>query len=139
MKIPASRMELLYLDQNYLSGIVKGKVAFRELEPALRAAVARGAVGVPESEAHRLESCGVRKLGPGSRGWAVLTSASSSRREDVAGTVGLLVNSKFCPLYPRSAAWHRPKRSPGLASGCSRKIRPRRDGGRESYLQPFGG
>lgn len=47
---------LLYLDQNYLSGIVKRKVGFRELEPALRAAVARGAVGVPESEAHRLES-----------------------------------------------------------------------------------
>jgi hypothetical protein len=47
---------LLYLDQNYLSGIVKRKPAFRELEPILRAAVARGAVGVPESEAHRLES-----------------------------------------------------------------------------------
>jgi hypothetical protein len=47
---------LLYLDQNYLSGIVKRKVAFRELEPALRAAVARGAVAVPESESHRLES-----------------------------------------------------------------------------------
>src|SRR6266511_1913628 len=30
---------LLYLDQNYLSGIVKRKAAFRELEPALRAAV----------------------------------------------------------------------------------------------------
>jgi hypothetical protein len=49
-------VELLYLDQNYLSGIVKRKVAFRELEPALRAAVARGAVAVPESEVHRLES-----------------------------------------------------------------------------------
>jgi len=49
-------MELLYLDQNYLSGIVKRKVAFRELEPALRAAVARGAVSVPESQSHRLES-----------------------------------------------------------------------------------
>jgi hypothetical protein len=47
---------LLYLDQNYLSGIVRRKVAFRELEPTLRAAVARGAVAVPESEAHRLES-----------------------------------------------------------------------------------
>jgi hypothetical protein len=47
---------LLYLDQNYLSGIVKRKVAFRELEPTLRAAIARGAVAVPESEAHRLES-----------------------------------------------------------------------------------
>jgi hypothetical protein len=49
-------MVLLYLDQNYLSGIVKRKIAFRELEPALRAAVARGAVAVPESETHRLES-----------------------------------------------------------------------------------
>jgi hypothetical protein len=47
---------LLYLDQNYLSGIVKRKVAFRELEPVLRAAVARDVVAVPESEAHRLES-----------------------------------------------------------------------------------
>jgi hypothetical protein len=49
-------IELLYLDQNYLSGIVKRKVAFRELEPVLRAAVARTAVAVPESESHRLES-----------------------------------------------------------------------------------
>lgn len=49
-------MLLLYLDQNYLSGMVKRKPAFRELEPVLREAVARGAVGVPESEAHRLES-----------------------------------------------------------------------------------
>jgi hypothetical protein len=47
---------LLYLDQNYLSGIVKRKPAFRELEPVLRAAVARGAVTVPESPSHRLES-----------------------------------------------------------------------------------
>jgi hypothetical protein len=47
---------LLYLDQNYLSGMVKRKPAFRELEPVLRAAAARGAVAVPESEAHRRES-----------------------------------------------------------------------------------
>jgi hypothetical protein len=47
---------LLYLDQNYLSGMVKRKPAFRELEPVLRRAVARGAVRVPESAAHRLES-----------------------------------------------------------------------------------
>ena len=46
---------LLYLDQNYLSGIVKRKPAFRELEPVLREAVARGAVAVPEP-LHRLES-----------------------------------------------------------------------------------
>jgi hypothetical protein len=49
-------MILLYLDQNYLSGMVKRKPGFRELELVLRAAVARGAVGVPESHAHRLES-----------------------------------------------------------------------------------
>lgn len=47
---------LLYLDQNYLSGIAKAKPAFRELEPVLRAAVARGTVAVPESAAHRIES-----------------------------------------------------------------------------------
>jgi hypothetical protein len=47
---------LLYLDQNYLSGMVKRKPAFRELELVLRAAVAREIVAVPESEAHRLES-----------------------------------------------------------------------------------
>jgi hypothetical protein len=47
---------LLYLDQNYLSGIAKRKPAFRELEPVLRNAVRRGAVAVPESPAHRIES-----------------------------------------------------------------------------------
>jgi hypothetical protein len=47
---------LLYLDQNYLSGMVKRKPAFRELEPVLREAVARGLVAVPESAAHRAES-----------------------------------------------------------------------------------
>jgi hypothetical protein len=47
---------LLYLDQNYLSGMVKRKPAFRELEPVLRAAVGRAAVAVPESAEHRLES-----------------------------------------------------------------------------------
>ncbi len=47
---------LLYLDQNYLSGFVKRKPAFVELELVVRTAVARGAVAVPESAAHRLES-----------------------------------------------------------------------------------
>ena len=47
---------LLYLDQNYLSGMAKRKPAFRELEPVLRSAVARGAVQVPESPVHRIES-----------------------------------------------------------------------------------
>jgi hypothetical protein len=36
--------------------MVKRKPAFRELEPTLRAAVARRAIVVPESEVHRLES-----------------------------------------------------------------------------------
>jgi hypothetical protein len=47
---------LLYLDQNYLSGIVKRKPAFAELEQVLRAAVAAGAVAVPVAEAHLVES-----------------------------------------------------------------------------------
>lgn len=47
---------LLYLDQNYLSGIAKGKPAFRELEAVLRDAVARGAVAVAESPVHARES-----------------------------------------------------------------------------------
>lgn len=40
---------LLYLDQNYLSGIAKRKPAFREFEPVLRDVVARGAVEVMET------------------------------------------------------------------------------------------
>jgi hypothetical protein len=54
---------LLYLDQNYLSGIAKGKPAFRELEPVLRTAVRRGAVQVPESGIHRIESAARPDLG----------------------------------------------------------------------------
>jgi hypothetical protein len=42
--------------------MVKRKVAFRELEPVLRAAVARGVVAVPESETHILESSARRDL-----------------------------------------------------------------------------
>jgi hypothetical protein len=53
----------LYLDQNYLSGIAKRKPAFRELEPVLRAAVERGAVQVPESPVHRIESAARPDLG----------------------------------------------------------------------------
>jgi hypothetical protein len=47
---------LLYLDQNYLSGIAKRKPAFSELEPVLRDAVGAGVVRVPESAVHRIES-----------------------------------------------------------------------------------
>jgi hypothetical protein len=54
---------LLYLDQNYLSGIAKRKPAFRELEPVLREAVRRGVVEVPESRVHRVESAARPDLG----------------------------------------------------------------------------
>jgi hypothetical protein len=57
------RPVLLYLDQNYLSGIAKRKPAFRELEPVLRDAVRRRAVQVPESRVHRIESAARPDLG----------------------------------------------------------------------------
>jgi hypothetical protein len=47
---------VLYLDQNYLSGMVKRKPAFHELEPVLRRAVAAGVVAVPAAAAHDHES-----------------------------------------------------------------------------------
>jgi len=50
------RPQLLYLDQNYLSGIAKRKPAFVELEPVLRAAIARNAIAVAESPMHEQES-----------------------------------------------------------------------------------
>jgi hypothetical protein len=53
---PMDAPPLLYLDQNHLSGIAKRKPAFAALEPALRAAVAAGAVAVVESEVHERES-----------------------------------------------------------------------------------
>ena len=46
----------LYLDQNYLSGFVKRKPAFTELEAVVEAAVAVGAAVVLESPAHEVES-----------------------------------------------------------------------------------
>ena len=54
---------VLYLDQNYLSGIAKRKPAFAELEPVLRDAVARGAVEVVESAVHERESAPRPDLG----------------------------------------------------------------------------
>lgn len=48
--------QVLYLDQNYLSGLAKRKPAFRELEPVLRAAVGAGTVSVVESDVHERES-----------------------------------------------------------------------------------
>jgi hypothetical protein len=56
VRVPPGEPLLLYLDQNYLSGIAKGKPAFAELEPVLRAAVAAGVVAATESAVHRIES-----------------------------------------------------------------------------------
>ena len=47
---------LLYLDQNYLSGIAKRKPAFVALEPVLRESVAVGTIAVVESAVHERES-----------------------------------------------------------------------------------
>ena len=69
-------MLLLYLDQNHLSGIAKRKPAFRELEPVLRAAVARGAVAVVESAVHERESAPRPDLGL----LALLRELSGGRR-----------------------------------------------------------
>jgi predicted nucleic acid-binding protein len=55
-RVATRTTHVLYLDQNYLSGIAKRKPAFRDLEPALRDAVARGAIAVVESAVHERES-----------------------------------------------------------------------------------
>jgi hypothetical protein len=54
---------LLYLDQNYLSGIAKRKPAFAALDPVLHAVVAAGAVAVVESPVHERESAPRPDLG----------------------------------------------------------------------------
>ena len=53
----------LYLDQNYLSGIAKGKPAFRDFAPVLRSAVAARVVSVVESSVHERESAPRPDLG----------------------------------------------------------------------------
>jgi hypothetical protein len=67
---------LLYLDQNYLSGIAKRKPAFAQLAPVLRKAVGCGAVEVVESAVHELES----RPRPDLRLLELLRSFSSGRR-----------------------------------------------------------
>jgi hypothetical protein len=70
---------VLYLDQNYLSGFATAKPAFRELEPVLRAAIARGAVVVVESPVHARESAPPPDLGL----LELLRELSGGRRADV--------------------------------------------------------
>jgi hypothetical protein len=72
-------MELLCVDQNYLSGMVKRKVAFREFESALSAAVARGAVAGGRMARVR------RTAGPAAaRAAARISSPASRSRTSVA-------------------------------------------------------
>jgi hypothetical protein len=56
MAAPSGQRDLLYLDQNYLSGIAKRKPAFVTLEPVLREAVQAGTIAVAESVVHERES-----------------------------------------------------------------------------------
>jgi hypothetical protein len=74
----------LYLDQNYLSGIVKHKPAFRELEPVLRTAAAGGLVAVFESDVHARESRPRPELGL----LALLRELSGGRRLPDPGPAG---------------------------------------------------
>jgi hypothetical protein len=87
---------LLYLDQNYLSGIAKRKPAFRELEPVLREVVSRGAVAVVESVVHERESRPrpdlallelLRELSRGRRLPAALDVPAAEARRRMAWTI----------------------------------------------------
>lgn len=71
----------LYLDQNYLSGMAKGKPAYTELAPVLRRAVDAGAVTVAESVWHERESRPRPDLGL----LALLRSLSGGRRLPAPG------------------------------------------------------
>jgi hypothetical protein len=87
---------LLYLDQNYLSGMAKGKPVFRELEAALHEAVARRAVRVAESAVHERESRPrpdlrllplLRELSGGTRLPAVPGAGAREARRRMAWTI----------------------------------------------------
>ena len=106
MRQPSGDPLLLFLDQNYLSGIVKRKPAFRELEPALRAAVAGGVVAVPELDTHRLESARrpdlpllelLRELSAG----LVLDAESADRR--LERRLQALLDNAFPERRPRAS------------------------------------
>jgi hypothetical protein len=99
---------LLYLDQNYLSGMVKRKPAFRELELALREAINRGAVAVPESAAHRLESAVrpdlpllelLRELSRGAR----LPDESGAGEHNLERRLARFLESHFPERRPRAS------------------------------------
>jgi hypothetical protein len=99
---------LLYLDQNYLSGIAKRKPAFRELEPALRSAVARGAVLAPESDAHRRESeprpdLGLLQLLRGLSGGLHLPERPGARERGIERTLARLLATSFPARAGRSS------------------------------------
>jgi predicted nucleic acid-binding protein len=99
---------LLYLDQNYLSGIAKRKPAFAELEPVLREAVARGAVAVVESEVHERES----QPRPDLRLLELLRELSGGRRlpaerdraaREARGQLTRTIEREFPERFPRAS------------------------------------
>lgn len=100
---------LLYLDQSYLSGMVKRKPAFAELEPVLRAAVAAGLVAVPVAEAHRVESAArpdlpiLTLLEELSRGAVLPESERRSRERALERRLEALLRRRFPERRPRAS------------------------------------
>ena len=97
----------LYLDQNYLSGFVKRKPAFAQLEPVLEAAVAARRVVVLESPAHELESAPrpdlplLERLGSLSRG---LRLPDPGRREhEVRRRLAAVASGDYPERTPRAS------------------------------------
>jgi hypothetical protein len=121
---------LLYLDQNYLSGIAKRKPAFRELEPVLRDAVRRGAVQVPESPVHRIESAArpdlgllelLRELSGGLDGAQRAHEQSRNQQSPLAGSH----NGRYRVLSRRfGLPAYSVRRSPGTSRLGSSGVRP---------------
>ncbi len=98
----------LYLDQNYLSGIVKRKAAFVDLEPVLREAVRAGVVSVAESEGHRLESAPrpdlglldfLRELSAGRR----LPSVPGRREREIRRRLAAVLADEYPQRRPRDS------------------------------------
>jgi hypothetical protein len=99
---------LLYLDQNYLSGIAKRKPAFVELEPALRDAVARGDVAVVESAVHERESLPRPDLGL----LGLLRELSGGRRlPDVPDHAARVARRRMAAAIEREFPERRPRGS----------------------------
>jgi len=97
---------LLYLDQNYLSGIAKAKPAFAALEPVLREALARGDVAVVESAVHERESrprpdLGLLELLRGLSGGRRLPRAPDAAAREARRRMARTIELEFPERRPR--------------------------------------